>query len=154
MLLRDISSLIQGFGLTIGSDLSILFVNHKHYNSLGVIKSSLKADVMHGVFTATNASNSTSELSFAGTLGFINATNSHVSRGRFLFMSPHYWPPYPVTGLLLTFAFLYQGVTATQSGRGSASRSLGGRCSSWCLSIRLAPLSRICSLLGALACPL
>jgi hypothetical protein len=74
----------KGFGLTIGSDLSILFVNHKHYNSLGVIKSGLKADVIHGTFTAHNASNSTSELSFAGTFGFINATNSHVSRGKFV----------------------------------------------------------------------
>ncbi|KAF8481050.1 hypothetical protein DFH94DRAFT_853120 [Russula ochroleuca] len=70
-----------GFGLTIGSDLSILLVNHKHYDSLGVIKSGLKADIIHGVFTAHNASNSTSELSFAGTFGFVNATNSHVSRG-------------------------------------------------------------------------
>ena len=151
-MIRDISSPIQGFGLTIGSDLSILFVNHKHYNSLGVIKSSLKADIIHGVFTATNASNSTSELSFAGTLGFINATNSHVSRGWSPFTSPHYWPQYPVTRFLLTFAFLYQGVTATQNGPGTASRSLGGRCSSWYLSIRPAPPSRICSLSGALAC--
>ena len=89
----------KGFGLTIGSDISILFVNHKHYNSLGVIKSGLRADVIHGTFTVHNASNSTTELSFAGTFGFVNATDSHVSRGWFLLYSlsadrrvpvPHY----------------------------------------------------------------
>jgi hypothetical protein len=41
--------------------------------------------MIHGTFAAHNASNSTSELSFTGTFGFVNATNSHVSRGPFLF---------------------------------------------------------------------
>lgn len=59
-------------------------MNHKYYNSLGVIKSALRADIIHGTFTAHNASNSTSELGFNGTFGFVNATNSHVSRGPFL----------------------------------------------------------------------
>jgi hypothetical protein len=116
--------LVKGFGLTIGSDLSILFVNHKHYNSLGVIKSSLTADVMHGIFTATNASNSTSELSFAGTFRFVNATNSHISRGRF--------PAYRCVpfACFCSPSLRCQAVSATQTGRGTASRSLGGRCSS------------------------
>ncbi|KAI0005574.1 hypothetical protein BJV74DRAFT_955993 [Russula compacta] len=86
-----IYTFFMGFGLTIGSDFSILLVNHKHYNSLGVIKSGLKADVIHGVFTASNASNSSSELSFAGTFGFVNATNSHLSRG--CYRDPE-WPWY------------------------------------------------------------
>ena len=77
---------IKGFGLTIGSDLSILFVNHKHYDSLGVIKLGLRPEIIHGTFTALNASNSTTQPSFAGTFGFLNATNSHVSRG---LVSPH-----------------------------------------------------------------
>jgi len=78
---------VKGFGLTIGSDISILFVNHKYYDSLGVIKSGLQADDMHGTFTAHNASNSTTQPSFAGTFGFVNATNSHISRGWFTISS-------------------------------------------------------------------
>src|SRR6266702_2330297 len=78
---------VKGFGLTIGSDISILFVNHKYYDSLGVIKSGLQADVMHGTFTSHNASNSTTQPSFAGTFGFVNATNSHISRGWFTISS-------------------------------------------------------------------
>ncbi|KAI0305019.1 hypothetical protein BC826DRAFT_1100753 [Russula brevipes] len=85
-----------GFGLTIGSDLSILFVNHKRYSSLGVIKSGLKADVIHGTFVAHNASNSTTQLGFSGTFGFVNATNSHISRGCYRDPSwPWYRQPFP-----------------------------------------------------------
>jgi len=154
MLIRDAFPFTKGFGLTIGSDLSILFVNHKRYSSLGVIKSGLKADVIHGTFVAHNASNSTTQLGFAGTFGFINATNSHISRGRFLLSLLYILPCVPISEF---FAHLIravrQGVTAIQAGRGTASRSLGGRCSSWCPFIRPAPLSRICSRLGALGCP-
>ncbi|KAH9056914.1 hypothetical protein EDB87DRAFT_1833333 [Lactarius vividus] len=85
-----------GFGLTIGSDISILFVNHKGYDSLGVIKNGLQADVMHGTFTAHNASNSTTQPSFTGTFGFLNATNSHVSRGCYRDPGwPWYRQPFP-----------------------------------------------------------
>lgn len=58
-------------------------MNHKHYDSLGVIKSGLRADIIHGTFTALNVSDATTQPSFTGTFGFINATNSHVSRGQF-----------------------------------------------------------------------
>jgi hypothetical protein len=88
-ILSDLAHSSKGFGLTIGSDISILFVNHKQYDSLGVIKSGLRADVIHGTFTALNVSDSTTQPSFAGTFGFINATNSHVSRGWFLFFAPY-----------------------------------------------------------------
>ncbi|KAI0271424.1 hypothetical protein BC834DRAFT_441795 [Gloeopeniophorella convolvens] len=85
-----------GFGLTIGSDLSILFVNHKHYNSLGVINSPGAADVIHGAFTAYNATNSSGLLQFSGTFEFTNATNSHISRGCYRDPGwPWYRQPFP-----------------------------------------------------------
>ncbi|KAI9461023.1 hypothetical protein BJY52DRAFT_1211344 [Lactarius psammicola] len=96
VMLYELLYSVKGFGLTIGSDISILFVNHKHYDSLGVIKSGLRADVMHGTFTAHNASNSTTQPSFAGTFGFVNATNSHISRGCYRDPDwPWYRQPFP-----------------------------------------------------------
>ena len=138
----------QGFGLTIGSDFYLLVNPHarRYFEAMNLVDS----QEVHGFIINANVSVPLSDLS--ATFTFMQTPTSAESR---IVKGECSRMPVFRDALVLsaTPSPSAQAASATPSGRGTASRSRGGRWRSSSRSTRRAPRSGTCSRCGVSSCP-